>query len=197
MPTSTKLKTQEGQFLDDYLRWLKRAGYDLNFHVIDSRRHAKVTSRGYPDVTSSHPERGILIAELKSAKGRTSREQWVWLTRIASQLPPPPDYTAKGRVHLWKPADELKILTQLGTPAGEPVYCDCPVCEFLDGQPPTTRRKKVTPAPAPTQRPCPICGRPTTVEQRIAPGACGYCPSSSADDYEAKLITERIMERVY
>ena len=195
MPTP-KLKTEEDQFLKDYLNWLKRAGYDLNFHVIDAKRHAKVTSRGYPDVTSSHPQRGLLIAELKSPRGRPSKEQWAWLTRVAKQLPPPPDDNAKGRVHLWKPADRLKALTQMGIPEGPPVDCDCPICRFLDGQPTRQRRRTARPAEAGQHR-CPICSRPMTVEQLINRGTCGYCPPSSAEEYEAALIAERIIERVF
>ena len=131
MPTSRRIKTEEDRFLEDYLRWLKKAGYDLTFHVIDSKNHAKVTSRGFPDVFSTNAERGILIAELKSTKGKPKESQWKWLTRLAQQLPPPLDDTAKGRVHLWKPADRSAALTQMGIPEGPPVPCECPVCGYL------------------------------------------------------------------
>lgn len=197
MSTSRKIKTAESRFLDEYLSWLKTAGYDLNFHVIGSRHHAKVTSRGYPDVTSSHPERGLLIAELKSATGRTSKYQWNWLTRVARQLPPPPDNTAKGRVHLWKPADHLKILTQMGIPDGKPVPCDCPICRYLDGQPPNSKQQPARQKPATVGHQCSICGRKMTVEQLLTHSTCGMCQPSRKADYEATLIAERIMEKVY
>lgn len=198
MPTFRKrARTEEDRFLDDYLAWLSAAGYDLNFHVIDTGKHAKVTSRGFPDVYSSHPERGVLIAELKSTNGYPSEHQWAWLTRIARQQQPPPDDTAQSRVHLWKPADELMALTQMGTPEDAPVPCDCPVCRCLDGKEPfPKRRKRNRSAPAPST-PCPICGRASTLRRIATHGKCSRCRRSDIDTYEADLIAERTIERVY
>ena len=186
----TRARTEEDEFLQDYLSWLKAAGYDLNFHVIDSTKHAKVTSRGYPDVNSSHPERGLLIAELKSRKGYPSDDQWRWLTRICYQLPPPPDDTAKSRVHLWKPDDKPMALTQMGTPEQEPVPCDCPVCRFMVGRDPFPRRTRRAREPRPR---CPICSRSTTQQRLDVFGDCGRCPKSDIERYEATIIADRII----
>ena len=196
-PFRKRAQTEEDEFLDDYLEYLNTAGYDLNFHVIDTRKHAKVTSRGFPDVYSSHPERGVLIAELKSTNGYPSEDQWTWLTRIARQQQPPPDDTAKGRVHLWKPADKLIALTQMGTPKGTPVPCNCPVCRYIDGlEPFPNKRKRRRRARAPTT-PCPVCGRASTPDRIATFGSCGRCRQSDIDTYEADLIADRIIERVY
>ena len=197
MPTRQRTETEEDKFLKDYLQWLNEAGYDLAFHVIDSKRHAKVTSKGFPDVFSTNEERGILVAELKSPRGTPSTSQWKWLTRLAQQLPPPPDDTAKGRVHLWKPADRPAALTQMGTPDGPPVNCDCPVCRYLDGQPAKRRRHNKANQPPTSGTSCPICGQPMTVEQIVSRGSCGNCQQSDLARHEAKIIIERIMDKVY
>ena len=186
----TQAKTEEDEFLGDYIDWLNMAGYDLNFHVIDSKKHAKVTSRGYPDVFSSHPERGLLIAELKSTKGYPSDAQWRWITRICYQLPPPPDDTAKSRVHLWKPDDKLMALTQMGTPQDEPIPCNCPVCRFMDGQDPFPKRTRRIHETKPA---CPICSRSTTRQRLDVFGDCGRCRRSDITRYEAAIIADRII----
>ena len=197
MPTSKKTNNEEDQFLEDYLSWLKKAGYDLAFHVIDSKKHAKVTSRGFPDVFSSNEVRGILVAELKSTRGQPLESQWKWLTRLARQLPPPPDDTAKGRVHLWKPADRAAALTQMGIPDGQPVECDCPVCRYLAGKPPKSKQHKKAKTQQDNESRCPACGRPMTIAQILGRGTCGQCLPSDLNEHEAKIIAERIMEKVY
>ena len=196
MPPDKRLRTEEGQFLAEYMDWLDQGGYDLHFHVIDSRRPAKVTSRGYPDVHASHPTRGLLIAELKSSTGRPSQTQWKWLTRLATQLPPPPDDTAMGRVHLWKPKDRLKPLTQIGIQPGPPVPCDCPVCRYLAGESNPLRRRHTTRQQV-EQEKCPVCRRQMDPETAVTTGTCGRCTNRDRENFEADLIRERIMEKVY
>lgn len=69
----------------------------LCYHTHDSRRSAK----GFPDLVIVGP-RGVLFAELKSATGRATADQRVWLValcRVASLA---------GRgvfVELWRPED--------------------------------------------------------------------------------------------
>ena len=196
MPPNRQLKAEEHEFLTDYLDWLEQAGYDLCFHVIDSSRPAKVTSRGYPDVHASHPERGLLVAELKSSTGRPSNPQWKWLTRLATQLPPPPDNNAKSRVHLWRPADKLKAMTQLGIQPGPPVTCDCPVCRYLDNDPNPLQRRRQKQANQ-AQGKCPICRRPMDPQYAAATGSCSRCTSRDIERFESELIRERTMDKVY
>ena len=194
MPKSTRAKTEEDEFLDDYMNWLDAAGYDLRFHVIGTKKPAKVTSRGWPDVFASHPVRGVLVAELKATKRYPTRPQVTWLTRLARQLPPPPDETAQSRVHLWRPADRLKALTQMGTPENAPVHCDCRICRSISGQPIRQRRSRQTSA---NQLTCPRCGQPMTAQQMLNRGVCDNCRTINPGDYEARLIAERAIERVY
>ncbi|MDI3330677.1 MAG: VRR-NUC domain-containing protein [Micrococcus sp.] len=63
------------------------------YHTRDSRRSVK----GFPDLVMIHPGQGrILWVELKSERGRLSREQRAWIN----------DLDATGaEVHVWRPAD--------------------------------------------------------------------------------------------
>ena len=195
MPHRSPRAKDEDAFLADYLYWLRNAGYRLNFHVIDSRRHAKVTSRGYPDVHSVHDERGILIAELKSERGSPTDEQWDWLITLARHLPPPPDDTAPSRVHLWRPSNEDWARTQMGT-AATPAPCDCPVCRHVKGLLPS--RHPATGPGSAHQRPrCPICGRATDPQTIASLGNCGNCPQRALERHHAALIAERIIHKVF
>ena len=197
MPPTRSAKREEDQFLAKYLGWLETAGYDLPFHVIDSKNHAKVTSTGFPDTFASHPDpwRGILAAELKSETGQATAEQWTWLTRLAHQLPPPPDDTAKSRAHLWQPRDEPKILTQMGIPKGAPENCDCPVCLHMAGEDPFPPGRRTLKPPPPKPK-CPICGRDTNNRLLQTQGNCGRCRRADVQRYEQALIAERTIDPV-
>ena len=52
--------------------------------------------KGFPDLCMVHPDKGILFAELKSEKGRVTREQGDWLIAIQH---------ASGNAFLWCPSD--------------------------------------------------------------------------------------------
>lgn len=51
---------------------------------------------GFPDLVLAHERRGVVFAELKSARGRTSAGQDEWIRVLRS---------AGSRVFLWRPAD--------------------------------------------------------------------------------------------
>ena len=70
------------------------------YHTHDSRR----SQAGYPDLTLCRLSR-ILFVELKSAKGRVTREQAVWLNALEG--------TGKCECHLWRPSDWPAIQEEL------------------------------------------------------------------------------------
>ena len=114
------------------LRGMGQTLADSAADLVDRSAHARVTSFGFPDLVGSHPEHGILIAELKSdrAGSKPTPEQWQWLLDFAACLLPPDNPHAPGRVHLWRPKDWPAINTQLGL-ADAPNRCECPVCTGL------------------------------------------------------------------
>ena len=73
----------------------------LAYHTHDSRR----SPAGFPDLCLVHPKRGIIFAELKTAKGKVKGSQKKWLNAIED---------AGGAAHLWRPADWERILEILG-----------------------------------------------------------------------------------
>lgn len=65
----------EEYFQDQIMAAAKALGW-LFYHVPDSRR----TQPGFPDLVMLHPSTGrLLIRELKTQKGKTSKMQDVWL----------------------------------------------------------------------------------------------------------------------
>lgn len=92
------LETERG-FQDAVIALFRLHGW-LVYHVPDSRR---ATSNGYPDLTMVHPTHGLIFAELKTAKGRVSADQWKWLDAInagaAGRLDDP------ACAHIWRPED--------------------------------------------------------------------------------------------
>jgi hypothetical protein len=77
----------------------------LVYHPYDSRRSAA----GFPDLTIVHPERGLLFAELKTATGRLSRNQVLWITTLED---------AGARVFVWRPEhwDQIVAVLNGATP---------------------------------------------------------------------------------
>lgn len=70
------------------------------YHAYDSRR----TTAGFPDLVLIRD--GVLIfAELKSAKGRLSEDQGIWI-RALNQI-------HKTRAYIWRPADVDEIVEML------------------------------------------------------------------------------------
>lgn len=67
----------------------------MAYHTHDSRRSQK----GFPDLVLLHPGQGrLLFRELKSAKGRTTPEQTLWLEGLVA---------AGFDAGVWRPADLL------------------------------------------------------------------------------------------
>lgn len=62
---------------------------------------------GFPDLVMAHPAHGIIIAELKSQKGRISEAQLEWAIALRESV----------RVRFWRPSDLADIIQLLkGTP---------------------------------------------------------------------------------
>lgn len=62
----------------------------LVYHTHDSRHSAA----GFPDLVMVHPGSGaLLFAELKTARGKVTPEQWEWLRALA----------VRGVSFLWRP----------------------------------------------------------------------------------------------
>lgn len=57
--------------------------------------------RGFPDIVLSHPDHGLIIAELKSAKGRYGPGQKEWVDSLVPLDRPGSEVL----IELWRPAD--------------------------------------------------------------------------------------------
>jgi hypothetical protein len=71
------------------------------YHTHDSRR----SEPGFPDVVAVHRDRGFLVAELKSEKGRLSREQELWLSAFEE---------VGVETHVWRPAHLQEMAWRFG-----------------------------------------------------------------------------------
>jgi len=62
--------------------------------------------KGFPDLTMSHPERGLIFAELKiqAASAKASKEQLEWLRALAPWA----------ECYLWRPNNLDEIAERLG-----------------------------------------------------------------------------------
>lgn len=58
---------------------------------------------GFPDVVMAHKQRGVIFAELKADKGRTTPLQDDWLERLSPHV----------ECYLWRPSDLDFISTRL------------------------------------------------------------------------------------
>lgn len=96
----------ERQLQDHVLAAARSLGW-LAYHTHDSRR----SQPGFPDLVLVHPvQRRMLWRELKTARGRLSAAQSVWIAAL----------TAAGQdIAVWRPADhfEGRILADLQAPA--------------------------------------------------------------------------------
>jgi hypothetical protein len=70
-----------------------------------SWRTALSGDKGWPDLALAHRDRGFIIAELKTDKGRLTEEQQQWLYHLAPWA----------ECHLWRPEDLNKIAARLST----------------------------------------------------------------------------------
>jgi hypothetical protein len=59
---------------------------------------------GFPDLVLAHPTRGVIFAELKSAVGRVSEAQRIWLDTLE---------LAGAEAYVWRPTDMPQIKTRL------------------------------------------------------------------------------------
>ena len=59
---------------------------------------------GFPDLVLAHPKRGLVFAELKSARGVLSQAQKQWLYALSQH----------GEVYMWQPKDLQAIADRLG-----------------------------------------------------------------------------------
>ena len=69
-----------------------------------SWRTALSGDRGWPDLCLAHRERGFIVAELKTDKGKLSPDQVKWLQELAPWA----------ECHLWRPQDLDAIARRLG-----------------------------------------------------------------------------------
>lgn len=58
-------------------------------------RYITTGSTGFPDIVMVHQERGLIFAELKTEKGKTSEPQDLWLRSLSSHA----------ECYLWRPSD--------------------------------------------------------------------------------------------
>lgn len=89
----------ESQFQASVIRYAELMGW-LCYHVRDSRR----SRAGFPDLVLVHPDkRRVIYAELKSERGRASRDQLVWLDAL--------DRCGQ-EVYQWKPS-QFELITRI------------------------------------------------------------------------------------
>ena len=77
------------------------------FHIFETRRHARVSSKGFPDLVLGrriNQEVDIIVAELKSESGSLSPEQRAWrdIWQLVSGVP-----GSALQYYLWRPSDLL------------------------------------------------------------------------------------------
>lgn len=79
----------EFRYQQSIIRAAKARGWTV-FVVHDSQY---VSCKGWPDLTMRHPVHGVIVAELKSKRGRVTPEQHEWMDSL---------FDAGLRVYLWK-----------------------------------------------------------------------------------------------
>lgn len=94
----------ESGFQDAVIDLAKWCGWELRYHTHDSRR----SDAGFPDLVMLKPPR-IIVAELKTDKGRVSKTQQAWLDGWRACVP----LCAALQVFVWRPADWPEIERQL------------------------------------------------------------------------------------
>jgi len=110
MTSERKIKITEKQFQAAVVRLAKWYGWKV-FHpmpVENSRgiwRTAMAGDTGFPDLVLAHSTRGLIIAELKTATGRTSEKQAEWIDTLLM---------AGAEVYIWRPRDFPAIELRLG-----------------------------------------------------------------------------------
>ena len=88
--------------MDSIVELARNTGW-LVYHPYDSRR----SEPGFPDLVMTKPKR-LVIAEIKTEKGKTSPAQDKWLETLKT-------VEARGvKVKLWRPSDWPEIERTLG-----------------------------------------------------------------------------------
>ena len=103
-PCDTLKGYTEARFLTEVVQAATLLGWRV-YHTHDSRR----SDPGFPDLCMTNG-RMVLFAELKTQRGRASREQQRWLSdlqRVASID------GSRVRAYLWRPADWDDLLAVL------------------------------------------------------------------------------------
>ena len=90
----------EKDFQANVVALAKASGWKRIYHTWDSRRSEK----GFPDLVMLRGER-LLVAELKTERGRVRPEQHEWLDAFAE---------AGVETHIWRPSDMVNIAQVLG-----------------------------------------------------------------------------------
>jgi len=103
----------EKMFMQQVIQIATLTGWNV-FHAYDSRR---CPGPGFPDLTMVHPQRGFLMAELKSEHGRVTAAQQQWLDALSA---------AGVEVAVWRPSDlDGAIVARLTSCPHEHVQNSC------------------------------------------------------------------------
>ena len=97
---STPRSTEEADFQRHLIKLAKSNGW-LAYHAFDSRR----SEPGWPDIALAKAGRNLILAELKSRRGRLSTPQRAWLETLGQ--------STGLEVHLWRPDDWAEIVDLL------------------------------------------------------------------------------------
>lgn len=90
----------EAEFMSAVRQLARLRGWRV-FHVHDSRR----SDAGWPDLAMANARQSrFLVAELKTATGKTTAEQDAWLAALAA---------AGCETHLWRPADLQHVIPRI------------------------------------------------------------------------------------
>lgn len=91
--------TLEKPWQDDVLKLAAYGGWELRYHTFDSRR----STAGFPDLVLVRvPE--ILYVELKTDKGRLTKEQRAWLDALGA---------CGQECYVWRPRDLEEVVERL------------------------------------------------------------------------------------
>lgn len=92
----------------DAARWLGwRCFHPRTVQTADGRHLTAYTGEaGFPDLVLAHRNRGLILAELKTARGRLTEAQKLWRDELLA---------AGAEYYLWRPDDWECIVNRLST----------------------------------------------------------------------------------